>query len=275
MLCAPRGEVNLLRSSSTHLHSTLHLDLDLIGWVLWRRWPGQKVSSNFLMNRRNAPFTTEKIVKLRSTWTNFRQSAIALNGLYKQTQEKIRWKLCKQIELFPFCRWSPLVDQTRKTALGTKLWKTKAVWFPALVSMLTSKTTLLNRLWGKVNIIHLLANSYLWISDLQTLTEEIYNGVKYWEKGSKEHIHATLQQMFPTSADKGVDNVKSLTESYHKYKRGYVKHLGFNPDSENLSKWYLTSESLYISSDYAGACTTGGSVHLLQHSNLWRDWEEC
>ena len=74
------------------------------------------------------------------------------------------------------------------------------------------------------------------MSDLETLTEEIYHGVKSWEKGSKERLQTTLQQMFLTSADEEVDDVKSLTESYHKYKREYVKHLGFNPDSENLSK---------------------------------------
>ena len=71
---------------------------------------------------------------------------------------------------------------------------------------------------------------------LQTLAEEIYSGVRVWNRGSQERFHAVLQQMFPTSADDEVDDAKSLTESYHKYKREYVKHLGFNPDNKNLCK---------------------------------------
>ena len=44
--------------------------------------------------------------------------------------------------------------------------------------------------------------------------------------------------MFPTSVDK---KVESATESYHKYKREYLKHLSFNlNDNENLSKFFLT-----------------------------------
>ena len=54
---------------------------------------------------------------------------------------------------------------------------------------------------------------------------------------SKERLSAALQLMLSTSAvDEKIDKVKSLTESYHKYKREYVKHLGFNPDNENLCK---------------------------------------
>ena len=71
---------------------------------------------------------------------------------------------------------------------------------------------------------------------LQTLTEEIYEGVEFRKSGSQERLHAVLQQMFPTSADDEVDDVKSLTDSYHKYKNRYVKHLGFNPANENLCK---------------------------------------
>ena len=80
---------------------------------------------------------------------------------------------------------------------------------------------------------------FIYDSDLQALTEEIYDGVKHWEEGSQERLHAVLQQMLPTSADDEVDDVKSLTESYHKYKREYVKHLGFNPKNKNLCKWSL------------------------------------
>ena len=57
------------------------------------------------------------------------------------------------------------------------------------------------------------------------------NRVHWPESEDKEH----LLQMFPTLADEKVDEVKSFTESYHKYKREFVKHLGFNPEEENLS----------------------------------------
>ena len=43
--------------------------------------------------------------------------------------------------------------------------------------------------------------------------------------------------MFP--AEEEENEVKSLTESYHKYKREYVKHLRFDPEDENLSKCIL------------------------------------
>ena len=55
--------------------------------------------------------------------------------------------------------------------------------------------------------------------------------------------------MFPAPTEKEEDGVKSLTESYHKYKREYVKHLSFNPEEENLSKCL---------SD----CSTMNNIHL-------------
>ena len=65
------------------------------------------------------------------------------------------------------------------------------------------------------------------------LTQELSHGVSFWESGSKER----LQQMFPSSvSEEEEDELKSLMESYHKYKRKYVKHLGFNPEEEHLSK---------------------------------------
>ena len=64
------------------------------------------------------------------------------------------------------------------------------------------------------------------------LTQELSHGVSYWEDGSKER----LRHMFPASAEEEVDGMKSLTESYHMYKRKYVKHLSFSPEEENLSK---------------------------------------
>ena len=68
------------------------------------------------------------------------------------------------------------------------------------------------------------------------LTQE----VSLWAPGTKsrDRLHFALQRMFPASAEKKVDEVKSLTETYHKYKSGYLKHLCFNPDNEYLSKCF-------------------------------------
>ena len=50
-------------------------------------------------------------------------------------------------------------------------------------------------------------------------------------------IDAGLQQLFPTfTANEKVNNLKTLTEKYHRYKMDYVRHLSFTPEGENLSK---------------------------------------
>ena len=51
-------------------------------------------------------------------------------------------------------------------------------------------------------------------------------------------FHDVLQRMVSTSVNEKVDKVASLKESYHKYKKEYVKHLGFDPNNENLSKCF-------------------------------------
>ena len=62
------------------------------------------------------------------------------------------------------------------------------------------------------------------------------------QEESKQRIMAALQQMFPALAlaEKKVDEVTRLTEVYHKYKRKFVKHLSFNPEENDTSK-YLSS----------------------------------
>ena len=79
-------------------------------------------------------------------------------------------------------------------------------------------------------------------SGLHALTHELSQGR---EIESKERLNVALHQMFPASTDRKADEVKSASESYHKYKRKYVKHLCFNPDNENLSKCFLSSRCLY------------------------------
>ena len=98
-------------------------------------------------------------------------------------------------------------------------------------------------------------------SGLHTMAHELGQGRQI---ESQERLNVALQQMFPASADGKADEVKSVSESYHKYKRKYVKHIRFNADNENLSKCFLSSSRcLFASSFNAGSCATGGSVHLL------------
>ncbi len=70
------------------------------------------------------------------------------------------------------------------------------------------------------------------ISGFHMLTQELSNGVFFREDESK----GRLQQMFPASTKEEKYGVKSFMESYHKYKREYVKSLSFNPEEDNLSK---------------------------------------
>ena len=72
------------------------------------------------------------------------------------------------------------------------------------------------------------------------MKEEI-SSMAWSDRRSMAKIIFALQQMFPASEEK-LNEVKLVTESYHKYKREFVKHLFFNPDHENLSEcFYLTS----------------------------------
>ena len=53
----------------------------------------------------------------------------------------------------------------------------------------------------------------------------------------KKEIHEALQQILPPAEVKREeDDLKSLTDAYHKYKREYVKHLSFNPVGDDHSK---------------------------------------
>ena len=83
----------------------------------------------------------------------------------------------------------------------------------------------------------------------------------YWQGDSQLRIDAALQEMFPISAEKKVLEVKSVlmtvTESYHKYKKEYAKHLSHNPDNENLSEYFSTWQWLFISSE------------ILNHNNIF------
>ena len=69
----------------------------------------------------------------------------------------------------------------------------------------------------------------------QTLTEEL--SAMAWEKPeSKDRMIAALNQMFPALAASRVDEVTRLTETYHKYKREYLKHIMFELGTKGFSK---------------------------------------
>ena len=80
----------------------------------------------------------------------------------------------------------------------------------------------------------------------QLLTHELRDGHGIqWSYGreeskARERLYLALQQMFPTFPDKKVDEIQTLTKSYHKYKSHIVKHQFFMPDNDNLSKYFLT-----------------------------------
>ena len=110
---------------------------------------------------------------------------------------------------------------------------------------------------------------------LHTMAKELSKGVRFWKQiEHKESIDA-LQEMFSTSsADEKEDEIMSLTEGYHKFKREYVKHLAFNPDNKQLSKVHVYDFMVFVCfSDLAGARAPPGGVHLLWHSNLWWNWK--
>ena len=76
------------------------------------------------------------------------------------------------------------------------------------------------------------------ISGFYTLTQELTDGIKYWNHDEQKERIAALRLMFPNLADQNKDIMKSITAKYHEYKRDYVKHMSFNPDDENLSKCF-------------------------------------
>ena len=83
------------------------------------------------------------------------------------------------------------------------------------------------RLLGKLQETH-----DLWSirSDLEEISEE-------WNQSNKR-LQAVFQSTFPnTWDDDKTAEVTTLTKAYHKYKKEYVKHLSFDREEGNLSKY--------------------------------------
>ena len=53
----------------------------------------------------------------------------------------------------------------------------------------------------------------------------------------EERLQKAIQQMFSAPADPKDDGRRLSIEEYIKYKKRYVKHLQFDPDIQNLSKF--------------------------------------
>ena len=77
-------------------------------------------------------------------------------------------------------------------------------------------------------------------SGLNTLTQLLDELAK--TESQRSILDVAKKQIFSNStdnlSDKQVDEERSFTESYQKYKEDYVKVLGFNLDDNNFSKNY-------------------------------------
>ena len=58
---------------------------------------------------------------------------------------------------------------------------------------------------------------------------------RYMGEWLQEELSVALQQIFPNSSADETEAL-TMTKAYHAYKRGYVKHISFDPEAENLSK---------------------------------------
>ena len=83
---------------------------------------------------------------------------------------------------------------------------------------------------------------------------------------SKDRMIAALQQMFPALTDRKLklDDVTRLTESYHNYKREYVKHLSFDLYNANHSEG-LKYSTIFI---YVHRLKKGFFIHSLLDNKL-------
>ena len=60
-------------------------------------------------------------------------------------------------------------------------------------------------------------------------------------------LENAITQLFPTLTDENEDDVSVLMmEKYMMYKKNYMKHLRFDPDLENLSKFSFPSHQIKV-----------------------------
>ena len=90
---------------------------------------------------------------------------------------------------------------------------------------------------------------------------DIISGMLEFDQ-SNQHIDAVSKES-SSLAKEDVFDTMTLIKAYHKYKRKYVKHLSFDPDRDNLSKYLKTGQNHVLFSYHTVPCPIGGSVHLL------------
>ena len=59
-------------------------------------------------------------------------------------------------------------------------------------------------------------------------------------------LEKVLQRMISTSSDEKEDELKLLNEEYRQYKKDYMKHLQYDPETPDLSKIYVFSTHLHL-----------------------------
>ena len=69
------------------------------------------------------------------------------------------------------------------------------------------------------------------------MNQELSEGVKWNEGLHKARLQATLKDMFPISAHEKDREAKEAIARYLEYKRNHVKHINFNPNEANFSKY--------------------------------------
>ena len=90
------------------------------------------------------------------------------------------------------------------------------------------------------------------------MTTILNHGASWRFLDSKKQFNEAYKQMFSNLAGADVDELKSLTDRYHKYHK-HIKHISFKPDYENLSNFFhdLNSKMIFdISSICVGTSTT-------------------
>ena len=69
------------------------------------------------------------------------------------------------------------------------------------------------------------------------MNQELSKSVKWMEGVDKDGLQVTLEDMFPISAHEKDREAKEAIARYLEYKRDYVKHINFNPNEANFSKY--------------------------------------
>ena len=70
------------------------------------------------------------------------------------------------------------------------------------------------------------------------MAQDISTGVNWEQADKRERLQASFKEMFPIPAHERDMDVKMMTARYLQYKMDYVKHLAFNPEEQNLSKFF-------------------------------------